>query len=76
MLLCNRGGRGVIPRAGDAPEDEPALYSYVVANIAKISFERMSRAIVPFLIPLLVVLAGIAPWPPPTTRLPQALIGR
>ncbi len=49
---------------------------YVVANIARISFERMSRAIVPFLIPLLVVLAGITVWPPLTTLLPQLLIGR
>jgi tripartite ATP-independent transporter DctM subunit len=49
---------------------------YVVANIAKISFERMSRAIVPFLVPLLVVLAAITLWPPLTTWLPQLLIGR
>lgn len=49
---------------------------YVVSNIAQISFERMSRAIVPFLIPLLVVLAGITLWPPLTTWLPQVLIGR
>ncbi len=49
---------------------------YVVSNIASISFERMSRAIVPFLVPLLVVLAGITLWPPLTTWLPQALIGR
>jgi len=49
---------------------------YVVSNIAKISFERISRAIVPFLIPLLVVLAGITLWPPLTTWLPQLLIGR
>jgi tripartite ATP-independent transporter DctM subunit len=49
---------------------------YVVSNIAKISFERMSRAIIPFLIPLLVVLAGITLWPPLTTWLPQALIGK
>jgi tripartite ATP-independent transporter DctM subunit len=49
---------------------------YVVANIAKISFERMSRAIVPFLVPLLVVLAGVTLWPPLTTWLPGALIGR
>ena len=49
---------------------------YIVANIARISFERMSRAIVPFLIPLLVVLAGITVWPPLTTWLPQLLIGR
>jgi tripartite ATP-independent transporter DctM subunit len=49
---------------------------YVVSNIAKISFERMSRAIVPFLIPLLVVLAAITLWPPLTTWLPQLLIGK
>ena len=49
---------------------------YVVSNIARISFERMSRAIVPFLIPLLVVLAGITLWPPLTTWLPSVLIGR
>jgi len=49
---------------------------YVVSNIAKISFERMSRAIVPFLIPLLVVLAASTLWPPLTTWLPQLAIGR
>ncbi len=49
---------------------------YVVSNIARISFERMSRAIVPFLIPLLVVLAAITLWPPLTTWLPSLLIGR
>jgi len=49
---------------------------YVVSNIAQISFERISRAIVPFLIPLLVVLAGITLWPPLTTWLPRLLIGR
>lgn len=49
---------------------------YVVSNIAKISFERMTRAIVPFLIQLLVVLAASTLWPPLTTWLPQILIGR
>jgi tripartite ATP-independent transporter DctM subunit len=49
---------------------------YVVSNIAKISFERISRAIVPFLIPLLVVLAGITLWPPLTTWLPNLLISK
>ena len=49
---------------------------YVVSNIARISFERMSRAIVPFLIPLLVVLAAITLWPPLTTWLPTVLIGK
>ncbi|MGH8852278.1 MAG: TRAP transporter large permease [Casimicrobiaceae bacterium] len=49
---------------------------YVVSNIAKISFERISRAIVPFLIPLLVVLAAVTLWPPLTTWLPNLLISR
>ncbi|MFI4953794.1 MAG: TRAP transporter large permease [Burkholderiales bacterium] len=49
---------------------------YVVSNIAKISFERISRAIVPFLIPLLVVLAGVTLWPPLTTWLPGLLMSR
>jgi TRAP-type C4-dicarboxylate transport system permease large subunit len=49
---------------------------YVVSNIARISFERMSGAIVPFLIPLLVVLAAITLWPPLTTWLPSVLIGK
>jgi tripartite ATP-independent transporter DctM subunit len=49
---------------------------YVVSNIAKISFERMARAIVPFLIPLVVVLAASTLWPPLTTWLPQLLIGK
>jgi tripartite ATP-independent transporter DctM subunit len=49
---------------------------YVVSNIAQISFERMSRAILPYLVPLLVVLAAIAYWPPLTTFLPRLLIGR
>jgi len=49
---------------------------YVVSNIAKISFERMARAIVPFLIPLLVVLAASTLWPPLTTWLPGLVIGR
>jgi tripartite ATP-independent transporter DctM subunit len=49
---------------------------YVVANIAQISFERMSRAILPYLVPLLVVLAAITYWPPLTTFLPRLVIGR
>ena len=49
---------------------------YVVSNIAQISFERMSRAILPYLVPLLVVLAAIAYWPPLTTWLPRLVIGR
>jgi len=49
---------------------------YVVSNIARISFERMSRAIVPYLIPLLVVLAAVSYWPPLATFLPNLVLGR
>ena len=49
---------------------------YVVSNIARISFERMARAIVPFLVPLLVVLVASTLWPPLTTWLPGLTIGK
>lgn len=46
---------------------------FVVTRIADITFETMARAIVPWLIPLLVVLAAITVWPPLTTALPSLL---
>jgi tripartite ATP-independent transporter DctM subunit len=46
---------------------------FVVTRIANISFETMSRAILPWLIPLLVVLLAISLWPPLTLWLPQVL---
>ena len=36
----------------------------------------MARAILPWLVPLLAVLAAITLWPPLTTWLPQLLLGR
>jgi tripartite ATP-independent transporter DctM subunit len=47
---------------------------FVTSRIAGISFERMSRAILPWLIPLLAVLAACTLWPPLTTALPRALL--
>ena len=47
---------------------------YVVSNIARVPFERMSRAIWPYLIPLLAVLAAISLWPPLTTWLPGLIL--
>ena len=44
---------------------------FVTSKIAGITFEAMSRAIVPWLIPLLAVLAAISLWPPLTTWLPS-----
>jgi TRAP-type C4-dicarboxylate transport system permease large subunit len=49
---------------------------YVTAKVAGISFERVTRATVPFLVPLLVVLAAITLWPPLTTWLPGILLAK
>jgi tripartite ATP-independent transporter DctM subunit len=49
---------------------------FVTSRIAGVSFEAMSRAIVPWLIPLLAVLVAITLFPPLTTWLPQAVMGR
>ncbi|MGL5735266.1 MAG: TRAP transporter large permease subunit, partial [Beijerinckiaceae bacterium] len=49
---------------------------FVTARIANISFEAMSRAIVPWLIPLISVLLAITLWPPLTTWLPKLVMGR
>jgi tripartite ATP-independent transporter DctM subunit len=49
---------------------------FVTARIAKISYETMSRAILPWLIPLLIVLVAITVWPPLTTWLPHLLMDR
>jgi tripartite ATP-independent transporter DctM subunit len=49
---------------------------FVVTRIAEISFETMSRAILPWLIPLVAVLAAVMAFPPLTTWLPQVVMGR
>ena len=49
---------------------------FVTAKVANISFESMSRAIVPWLMPLLAVLVAITLWPPLTTWLPNLVMGR
>jgi tripartite ATP-independent transporter DctM subunit len=49
---------------------------FVTAKIADISFEAMSRAILPWLLPLLAVLLAITLWPPLTTFLPKLVMGR
>jgi TRAP-type C4-dicarboxylate transport system permease large subunit len=45
-----------------------------MARIADISFEQISRAILPWLVPLLVVLLAITVWPPFTLWLPGLLM--
>ena len=48
---------------------------FVVTRIAEIRFEVMARAILPWLAPLLVVLAAITVFPPLTLWLPTAMRG-
>jgi hypothetical protein len=52
-----------------------AVVLFVVARIAEIRFEVMARAIVPWLVPLVVVLAAITLWPPLTLWLATARRG-
>jgi tripartite ATP-independent transporter DctM subunit len=49
---------------------------YVTAKVANISFERVTRATLPFLVPLLVVLAMVTLWPPLSTWLPNLVLGK
>jgi len=49
---------------------------FVTAKVAGISFDAMARAIVPWLAPLLAVLAAITLWPPLTTWLPGLVLAR
>lgn len=49
---------------------------FVSSRIAEISFEAMSRAILPWLVPLLLVLAAITVFPPLTLWLPDLLMGK
>jgi tripartite ATP-independent transporter DctM subunit len=49
---------------------------FVTSKIAGITFEAMSRAILPWLMPLIGVLIAITLWPPLTTWLPKLVMGR
>lgn len=49
---------------------------YIMTEIAGISFEEVTKAVIPFLIPLIVVLFMITYIPPLTTFLPNLLMGR
>jgi tripartite ATP-independent transporter DctM subunit len=48
---------------------------FVMARIADVTFEALSRAILPWLVPLLLVLVAITVWPPLTLWLPGVLMG-
>ena len=47
---------------------------YVTSKVAGISFERVTVATLPFLVPLIAVLIAITLWPPLTTWLPRLLL--
>lgn len=49
---------------------------FITSRIAEISYETMSRAIMPWLVPLLAVLLGITVWPPLTLWLPHVVMGK
>ncbi len=49
---------------------------FISSRIAGITFEEISRAILPWLVPLIVVLAMITLWPPLTLWLPGVAMGR
>jgi tripartite ATP-independent transporter DctM subunit len=49
---------------------------FITAKIAGISFESMSRAILPWLIPLVAVLMAVSLWPPLATWLPGMVMAR
>ena len=48
---------------------------FITSRIAEISFETMSRAVLPWLVPLLVVLVALTLFPPLTTWLPKLVMG-
>ena len=49
---------------------------FVMARIADVTFEQISRAILPWLVPLLIVLVAITVWPPLTLGLPSLVMGK
>ena len=49
---------------------------FVTAQVAKVPFEAVTRAVIPFLVPLILVLLATTLWPPLTTTLPDLLLAR
>lgn len=49
---------------------------FITAQVARIPFEAVTRAVLPFLVPLFLVLLATAYWPPLTTALPALVLGR
>jgi len=49
---------------------------YVTAKVANVPFERMAKAVLPYLVPLFAVLVAITVWPALTTFLPSLFLAR
>jgi tripartite ATP-independent transporter DctM subunit len=49
---------------------------FVASRIAEVSYETLARAVLPWLVPLLVVLMMITLWPPITMFLPNLVMGK
>lgn len=49
---------------------------YVTAKVAQVPFDRMVRAVLPYLVPLFAVLLLVTLWPALSTFLPALLLGR
>ena len=49
---------------------------FVMSRIAEVTFEQISRAILPWLVPLLIVLVAITVWPALTLWLPGLLMNK
>ena len=49
---------------------------FVASRIAEISYETLARAVLPWLIPLLMVLGLVTLWPPITMFLPTLVLGQ
>ena len=48
---------------------------FIMSRIADVTSKNISRAILPWLVPLLLVLAAITVWPPLTLWLPSVVMG-
>jgi len=49
---------------------------FVMGRIADVTYEQISRAILPWLVPLLIVLIAITVWPSMTLWLPTVVMGK
>jgi TRAP-type C4-dicarboxylate transport system permease large subunit len=65
--------RDLVARAIHSPI---GVVLFVASRIAEISYEKLARAVLPWLIPLLVVLLMVTLFPPITMFLPTLVMGK